>query len=121
MKSASSENGQLAAAAAAAAAASAGASAGASAVPASAALVALCAALFLTTLGVASAPPSSPSDEELEHGPKRRAWPCPAPPPEPGSLGDCALAWADIALLLHPAASYRWSTGSGGEREGEGG
>eukprot|EP00964_Phaeocystis_antarctica_P013533 scaffold7419_cov34-Phaeocystis_antarctica.AAC.1 len=62
VKSASSENGQL------------------DPEPEAEALSALSAApLFL---GRVSAPPSSsPSDEELEHAPKRRAWPCPAPPP----------------------------------------
>ena len=101
VKRASSENGQLdpevdAAAAAAAAAASA--------VPCSAALPPLSATpLFL---GTASPPLSSPSEEELEHDPKRRAPPCPAPPPALGCLAGWALAWVDdIALLFQPAAS----------------
>ena len=85
VKSASSENGQL------------------DPEPDAEALSALSAApLFL---GRVSAPPSSsPSDEELEHAPKRRAWPCPAPPPVLGSLCGWALGLG-ITLLFQPAAS----------------
>ena len=82
MKSDSSENGQLDPEVDADAADAAAASA----VPGSAALSPLSAAPFIF-LGIASPPLSSPSDEELEHVPKRRAWPCPAPPPALGSLG----------------------------------